>query len=149
MLRKALLLTAALSLIIGSTPNAGGADLCFRYKKSGGGTLVARGAQLPARDTCHSLALFESGGQGGHANGMICRDNVESTTIRFHYTYDGCLGGPTWFESGTCYIQLTANNGFVSSSCRFSGNSRTQTWATARFRPTSSRDRSEPWPTRI
>src|SRR5215468_3110720 len=109
MLRKGLLLTAAFSLIIGSTPNAGGADLCFRYKKSGGGTLVARGADLPARDTCNSLALFEAGGQAGHANGMVCRDNVEGVTIRFHYTYDGCLGGPTWFESGTCYIQLTAD----------------------------------------
>ena len=118
MFTKGLLLTAAVGIVIGSTPNAGAADLCFRYTKTGGGTLVARGAAIPARDTCEPLALFESGGGAGAANGMICREGgPDNTTIRFHYTYDSCLG-PSYFESGTCYIQVNQDNTTVSSSCR-------------------------------
>jgi hypothetical protein len=116
MLKKRLLLAVALGFVIGSTTSAR-ADLCFRYQKSGGGKAVARGATLPARDTCNSLALFESGGGAGAANGVICRDGVENRTILFHYTYHSCLG-PNYFESGTCRMQLDDNNNFVSSTCR-------------------------------
>jgi hypothetical protein len=118
MLSKGLLLTTALGLIIGSTPNAR-ADLCFRYTKTGGGTLVARGAQVPPRDTCQALALFESGpgGGAGAANGTICKDGDANNTVIFHYTYHSCLG-PSYFESGTCRIMVTPDNTFVSSSCR-------------------------------
>jgi hypothetical protein len=64
MLRKGLLLVTALGLVTVSSPVAR-ADMCFSYKKSGGGTLVAKGAKLPATNTCETLALFESGGLGG------------------------------------------------------------------------------------
>lgn len=115
MLRNGLLYATSLGLVlIGATTAK--ADLCFRYAKSGGGTLVARGAQLPANNTCQPLALFESGGLIGAANGMICRDGVDNRTIVFHYTYNAC--GGDYFESATCRIQLDDNNQTASSSCR-------------------------------
>ncbi len=115
MLRNGLLLITSLGFVFLSVPNAK-ADLCFRYAKSGGGTLVALGAQLPANNSCQPLALFESGGLIGAANGMICRDGVDNRTIIFHYTYNGC--GSDYFESATCRIQLDDNNKTASSSCR-------------------------------
>jgi hypothetical protein len=115
MLRKGLLLTAALGLVVASASNVR-ADLCFRYAKSGGGTLVARGAQLPANNTCQPLGLFESGGLLGAANGTICRDATDGRTIIFHYTYDGCSSN--YFESATCRIQVDDSNHTASSSCR-------------------------------
>jgi hypothetical protein len=115
MLRKGLLLVASLGVVFIGVPNAK-ADLCFRYAKSGGGTLVARGAQLPASGNCQPLALFESGGLIGAANGMICRDNTDGRTIVFHYTYNGCTAD--YFESATCRIQLDDSNNSTSSICR-------------------------------
>jgi hypothetical protein len=47
MLRYGLLLGTSLGLVFVSIANAK-ADLCFGYAKTGGGTLVALGAQLPA-----------------------------------------------------------------------------------------------------
>jgi hypothetical protein len=119
MLRKGLLLVTALGLVIVSSPVAR-ADMCFSYKKSGGGTLVAKGAKLPATNTCETLALFESGGQGGAATGSICMDNATFTII-FHYTYDGCTAN--YFESATCALQIQNGNlPTVSSSCRGTAN---------------------------
>jgi hypothetical protein len=115
MLRYGLLLGTSLGLVFVSIANAK-ADLCFRYAKTGGGTLVALGAQLPANNSCQPLALFESGGLIGAANGMICRDGVDNRTIIFHYTYNGCSSD--YFESATCRIQLDDRNRTASSSCR-------------------------------
>jgi hypothetical protein len=92
------------------------ADLCFRYQLTGGGTLVARGAKLPAVDTCEPLAMFENGGYFGAATGTICRD-INDFTVIFQYTYDGCT--TDYFESGICRLQI--QNGSlptVSSTCR-------------------------------
>jgi hypothetical protein len=68
------------------------ADICFQYKKTGGGILVARGATLPAVNACQPLAMYEaaSGGLGGAATGSICTDGTEDNMIVYHYTYDGC-----------------------------------------------------------
>jgi hypothetical protein len=111
--------TILLSAVIGlSLANATGAraDLCFRYTKSGGGTLVAKDAKVPEPGTCQPLAplaLFEVGGALGAANGMICRDGpgVGGRLILFHYNYDACLGSGdpepnSYTESGTCRLQL-------------------------------------------
>jgi hypothetical protein len=92
------------------------ADLCFRYQTTGGGTLVARGARLPAVDTCEPLAMFEFGGYMGAATGTICRSSLDDTVI-FQYTYDGCI--TDYFESGICSLGI--QNGSlptVSSECR-------------------------------
>jgi hypothetical protein len=78
------------------------ADMCFRYS-SGGGTLVAKGATLPAVNTCVPLAFFENGGLQGAATGSICTA-ADGSTVIFHYTYDGCLS--PYFESGVCRLQL-------------------------------------------
>ena len=96
---KGLLLVVSLGVVFIGVPNAK-ADLCFRYAKSGGGTLVARGAQLPASGNCQPLALFESGGLIGAANGMICRDNTDGRTIVFHYTYNGWSYAENWVMTG-------------------------------------------------
>jgi hypothetical protein len=88
------------------------ADLCFRYQKSGGGTLVARGATLPAPDTCQTFAFFEKKespddpGLAGAATGSICVEPEDETIAIFHYTYDGCMGPFSYFESATCRFQL-------------------------------------------
>jgi hypothetical protein len=94
-------------------PTAARADLCFRYQKSGGGTLVAKNARLPAPNACESLAMFEVEGKDGPstkglegaATGSICTD-VAGATVIFHYTYDGCLGPGSYFESATCRLKL-------------------------------------------
>ena len=94
------------------------ADMCFRYQTSGGGTLVAKGAKLPAVNTCEPLAMFENGGLAGAATGSICVD-INDFTVLFHYTYDACIGPGNYFESATCRLQI--QNGdlpTVSSSCR-------------------------------
>lgn len=117
MFRKSLLLIGTLGLVATGSPDAR-ADLCFRYQTTGGGTLVARGAKLPAVNTCAPLAMFESGGLGGAATGSICVD-INDFTIIFHYTYDACIGPGNYFESATCRLQM--QNGdlpSVSSSCR-------------------------------
>jgi|SRR6266568_1003209 hypothetical protein len=117
MLRKGLLLIAALGLIIASQSGAR-ADMCFRYQVTGGGTLVAKGAKLPAVNTCEPLAMFENGGLAGAATGSICRD-INDFTIIFHYTYDACIGPGSYFESATCRLQIQNGNlPTVSSSCR-------------------------------
>jgi hypothetical protein len=118
MFRKGLPLIAALGLVVAGPPGAR-ADLCFHYQKSGGGTLVAKGAKLPAPNTCETLPLFETdGGRGGAAGtkglegaatGSICTD-VAGATVIFHYTYDGCLGPASYFESATCRLQLQNGN---------------------------------------
>ena len=109
---------AVIGLSLANPPNAG-ADLCFRYG-SGGGTAVARDATIPKQGTCQALALFETGGRAGAANGMICRDSVGGVTLVFHYTYDACIGPGSYFESATCRAQLDSNDNLptVSSYCR-------------------------------
>src|SRR5437667_11172654 len=117
MLRRGLPLIAAFGLVIASPPGAK-ADLCFHYKNSGGGTLVARGAKLPAINTCEPLALYEREGQPpspinhgleGAATGSICQDWAGATVI-FNYAYDACMGPNSYFESGTCRLQLQNGN---------------------------------------
>jgi hypothetical protein len=103
------------------------ADMCFHYKVSLGGTLVARGAKLPAANTCDSFALYEREGQPlnpathgleGAGTGSICQD-VAGATVVFQYTYDGCLGPTSYFESGTCRLKLENGNlPTTSSTCR-------------------------------
>jgi hypothetical protein len=105
MLCKCLPLVAALGLVAASSPGFG-ADICFHYLGTGGGTLVAKGAKLPAPNTCETLALFEKlqTGHEGAATGSICMD-VNGATALFHYTYDGCTG--YYFESATCRLCKT------------------------------------------
>jgi hypothetical protein len=111
----ALLIGTATIMTAIAAPDAR-ADLCFRYQTTGGGTLVARGAKLPAVNTCEPLAMFEQGGYGGAATGTICRD-IADFTIIFQYTYDGCLHD--YFESGICRLQIQNGNlPTVSSTCR-------------------------------
>ncbi len=117
MFRKLSTLTIALALMVVHEQSAK-ADLCFRYQATGGGTLVAKAAKLPAVNTCEPLAMFESGGLLGAATGSICVD-VADFTIVFHYTYDGCIGPSSYFESATCRLQIQNGNlPTVSSSCR-------------------------------
>jgi hypothetical protein len=123
-LRSSILLSAAvMGLSLANLPDAK-ADLCFRYS-TGGGILVAKGVKLIEPGTCQPLALFEIGpGAGGAANGMICRDGpgAGGLSIIFHYTYDACLGPGSWFESGTCTLELghggTGTLPTIGSSCR-------------------------------
>jgi len=95
------MLIATLGLICVNAASAS-ADICFRYA-NGGGTLVAKGATLPAANTCISVAFFEDGGLRGAATGSICTA-ADGASVIFHYTYDGCLG--PYFESGFCRLQL-------------------------------------------
>jgi hypothetical protein len=116
-----ILFSAALfGLSLANPPNAR-ADLCFRYG-TGGGTHVARDATLPKEGTCQALALFETGGRIGAANGMICRDGpgAGGVTIVFHYNYDACIGPGSYLESATCRLQLNnaGNLPTVSGFCR-------------------------------
>lgn len=111
---------ASIGLSLALAPDAK-ADLCFRYG-SGGGIHVARDATPPKEGTCQALALFESGGRIGAANGMICRDGpgAGGVTLVFHYTYDACIGPGSYFESATCRLQLDNNGNLptVSGFCR-------------------------------
>lgn len=79
MLRKGLPLIAAVGLLVASPPGAR-ADLCFCYG-TGGGILVAKGATLPANNTCEALPLFEVGGLGDAATGSICTDRGGATHL--------------------------------------------------------------------
>ena len=81
--KKALI--AATAAFLATCTTASFADMCFRYQKTGGGTLVAKGAKLPAVNTCEPLPMFESGGLAGAATGSICRD-INDFTVIFHYT---------------------------------------------------------------
>jgi hypothetical protein len=120
MLRKDLL-AAVLGLVVTCAPIAK-ADICFRYQKTSGGTLVAKGAKLPAVNTCEPMALFESGGLAGAATGSICRD-INDFTLVFHYTYDSCIGPDSYSESATCRLQIQNGNlPTVSSTCRGTAN---------------------------
>jgi hypothetical protein len=117
MFRKGLMFMAALGLIGASVPSAQ-ADLCFRYE-SGGGTLVARGGELPQPNECRTLPFFEVGGYEGAATGSICMDKNGGTVV-FHYAYHSCLA-PTYFETGTC--RLGVQNGLpASGACRVTVN---------------------------
>ena len=56
MLPKGLLIIAAMGLVFAS-PSAR-ADICFQYG-TGGGIIVAKGASVPAPNTCIPVALVE------------------------------------------------------------------------------------------
>jgi hypothetical protein len=115
MRKFALLIGTAIIMTAIAAPDAR-ADLCFRYRTTSGGTLVARGASLPAVNTCAPLAMFEQEGYGGAATGTICVDAADFTVI-FQYTYDGCISD--YFESGICRLQIQNGNlPTVSSTCR-------------------------------
>ena len=127
MLRPIFFITAAFGLVVASAPGAR-ADMCFHYKNSGGGTLVAKGAKLPPVNTCEPLALYEREGQPpspfthgleGAATGSICQDWAGATVV-FHYTYDACMGPDSYFESGTCRFKLdnSGNIPTTDSTCR-------------------------------
>jgi hypothetical protein len=106
MLRKGLMLMVALGLIGSSTLSAR-ADMCFHYTVTGGGTGVAKGAEIPPKNTCAPLAIFEiDDGQGriGAATGSICTA-VDGASALYHYLYHSCIGTP-YFETGTCVINL-------------------------------------------
>jgi hypothetical protein len=100
MLRICRMFIATLGLICVNAGSAS-ADMCFRY--GSGGTLVAKGATLPAANTCVPLAFFEDGALQGAATGSICTA-ADGSTVIFHYTYDGCIS--PYFESGVCRLQL-------------------------------------------
>ena len=71
MLRTIFFIMVAFGLILASAPDAR-ADMCFRYQKSGGGILVAKGKFPLADNTCEPLALYEvGGGFEGAATGSI------------------------------------------------------------------------------
>ena len=116
----------AMALVMASAPRAS-ADMCFHYKNSGGGTLVARGAKLPPANGCQSFALYEREGQPlspfthgleGAGTGSLCQDWAGATLV-FQYTYDACLGPTSYFESGTCRLQIQNGNlPTTASSCR-------------------------------
>ena len=97
-MRRPIMIFAALASFI-VYPTLASADMCFRYQKTGGGTLVVKGGKLPAVNTCEPLAMFESGGLAGAATGSICRD-INDFTVIFHYTYDACIGPGHYFEFG-------------------------------------------------
>jgi len=112
MLRKGLPLIAALALVSASATSAQ-AGLCLRFSKSGGGTLIAKGATLPAPQTCQMLPFVERAPVnppettlGGAATGFICTDANGSAVALVHYTYDGCIGPDSYFESATCRFEL-------------------------------------------
>jgi hypothetical protein len=118
MLRKGLPLIAAVGLVVAGPPGAR-ADLCFCYG-TGGGILVAKGATLPADNTCEALPFFEVHssafvGLNGAANGLICTDRSGGTVI-FHYTYDGCSGN--YFESATCRLNIQSGLPTTGGGCR-------------------------------
>jgi len=119
MFRRGLLIFTALSLVIVNSPSAR-ADLCFAYTKTGGGTLVMQGVNLPAPNTCQPVSLYEAapGTFGGAATGTLCHDATDGRTIVFQYTFDGCTG--FYFESGICRLQLPNDGSLptVSSTCR-------------------------------
>ncbi len=105
MFGKTMPLIVALGSVFVGLP-AARADICFQYK-TGGAPTVAKGAKLPAKNTCVPLALFEAdepGSRGGAANAMLCRDN--DITLVFHYDYDACTGPGSYSESATCRLSI-------------------------------------------
>ncbi|MGJ0507923.1 MAG: hypothetical protein ACR652_12545 [Methylocystis sp.] len=97
----------ALGLVLAASLGAK-ADICFQYK-TGGAPLVAKGAKLPAPNTCVPLAIFEAQeppgqpqGRLGAANAMLCKD--KDITLLFHYDYDACIGPGSYSESATCRL---------------------------------------------
>jgi hypothetical protein len=78
--------------------------MCFRYltAATAGGTLVAKGAKLPAPNTCETLALFEKlqTGLEGAATGSICVD-VNGATA--HGTDSGLTVISAGFRGGSSY----------------------------------------------
>jgi hypothetical protein len=105
MLRKNLPLIAGLGLVLVTSTGAN-ADICFQYG-TGGAPAVAKGAKLPAPNSCVPLALFEANEFGtrlGAANAMLCRDN--DITLVYHYNYDACTGPGSYSESATCRLAI-------------------------------------------
>ena len=88
MLRENLTLMAALGLVVASMPSAR-ADLCFHFG-SGGGTIVARGQELPKSDECKPFAFYKEGGPAGAVTSSICVDRNRATVI-FHRACQGLL----------------------------------------------------------
>jgi hypothetical protein len=111
MLPKGLLIIAALGPIFASPSTR--ADICFQYG-TGGGIIVAKGASLPAPNTCLPVALVEQveGGRIGIATGSICTGDTGSsaTTLVYQYTYDACAGPGGYFESATCRIDINGSS---------------------------------------
>lgn len=105
-------IVTALGLLSASMPSAR-ADICFHYG-SGGGIAVAKGAKLPAPNTCIPATLVEvstptAQGRGGIATGTICTGDPGSSqpTLVYQYTYDACSGPGGYFESATCRISIS------------------------------------------
>jgi hypothetical protein len=99
----------ALGLVVDSAPGVR-ADICFQYQ-TGGAPVVAKGAKLPAPESCEPLALFEAArpdSRFGAANALLCRDS--GSILTYHYDYDACLGLGSYSESATCRLQLGNNN---------------------------------------
>jgi hypothetical protein len=111
MLPKGLLIIAAMGLVFAS-PSAR-ADICFQYG-TGGGIIVAKGASVPAPNTCIPVALVEQveGGRIGIATGSICTGDPGSSapTLVYQYTYDACGGPGGYFESATCRIDINGSS---------------------------------------
>lgn len=105
--RKTLLLIAPLWLVCAADARA--QSICFQAD-SGGGVLIAKGAQVPPKGVCTPVALVEevttSPGRAGLATGSICRDSFDGTSLVYQYTYTACTGPGGYFESATCGISL-------------------------------------------
>jgi hypothetical protein len=117
MFRNKLLLIASLGPVFASP--AAQADICFQYD-SGGGILVAKGATLPAENACLPVALVDQGSALGMATGSICTGGDPPGTgvpsLVFQYTYTACTF-PTWFEAGTCRIELNVTGDSPVATC--------------------------------
>jgi hypothetical protein len=111
-MRTPIFIFTALGLISAGMPGAR-ADICFQYG-TGGGVAVAKGAKLPAPNTCIPAMLIEdgTGGRGGVATGTICTGDPGSSqpTLVFQYTYDACAGPGGYFESATCRISISSSS---------------------------------------
>jgi hypothetical protein len=135
MFRKSLTLMAALG-IAAVNPRSVQADLCFHYPNHEfgalGGTLVAKGARLPAENTCESLTMYEVNGPDGtmegFATGVLCRNAPDKVAgnpaprLSLFFVYNACLG-PGKFEAVTCQLEPSGGAGQVTlpttrSSCR-------------------------------
>ncbi len=107
MLRKSQLCIAFLLPLFVITALAARADVCFEYG-SGGGVSVAKGATLPAVNSCTPVTLVEEDGRAGIATGSMC--NAEQghgfPLLVLQYTYTACAGLGSYFESSTCRIRL-------------------------------------------
>jgi hypothetical protein len=110
MLRKGLMLSAPLALVVASTAYVR-ADICFEYTGSSPGIVaVAIGAKVPATpNACITISVVDQSAPGGVATGSICRSEEGSSrpTLVYHYTYNSCVG--SYFESATCRLELESN----------------------------------------